>query len=274
MEIGRINEIHTQILDIYRKDLLQIVEKYFNNEENSSKEKRSKEFTTTLVTRADLEINNLLIEKLPNLLEDSVVISEESDFKSLSRYTFIVDPIDGTHAFASNLDDWGISIALYEGSNAIYSIIFYPNCKTEYYYAIKGLGAFDPSGKVNFHSFFKFKPAFMCAPSSRKIGRALIEYTKGKQVQFRAYGSAVYAGYTIFRGGTDFIVFDSLNVWDVLGCVFIAEEAGLTTKWFGAKPDFDSNADITLTKCTLLIYKPDFDKDLLADIIKVIESEI
>jgi fructose-1,6-bisphosphatase/inositol monophosphatase family enzyme len=273
MDNKKLQEVHDQIVSLYKNSLLPIIRKYFDNEENSATEKVSVDYANTLVTQADLAINEVLLEKLPVIVPGAKVVSEESDDRTIAEYTFIIDPIDGTHSFARNLDDFGISIALLGAGIPLYSVIFYPNSKTEYYYAIRGNGAFDNTGKrINAKPVFMFKPTFICAPSSRKVGRALIDYAKGKMLSFRAYGSCVYAFYSILRGGTDFLVFHKLNIWDIAGCLVIAEEAGLTVKWFGDAPVYDNSVDITKVKYTVCIYKPDMEKGLLSALMSEVEG--
>ena len=273
MDNLQIKQIHGQVLELYTTSLLPIVRKYFGKETNLAKEKQSDKYANTLVTQADLAVHTALFENLPKILPGASVISEECNDRTITKYTFIIDPIDGTHTFARNLDDWGISIVLIESGEVIYAVIFFPNCNTKYYYAIKGLGAFDSEDKkVSPRAFFKFKPTIVCAPFSRKTGRALIELTKNKMLSFKAYGSVVYALYTQLRGGTDFLVFDHLNIWDVLGCAFIAEQTGLVVKWVGTKPNYENKAnhDILTQKYTLITYKPDFDKNQLDDLVNMV----
>lgn len=275
METEQILNLHKQLLEIYRTAILPIITKYFDNKINSTQEKSGGEHSSTLVSEADLSINNILKEKLPELIPGASIISEESENSIVNKYAFVIDPIDGTHSFVRSLDDWGINIELCEDGKTIYSIIFFPNCKTEYYYAIKGLGAFDSSDeKIVSKKSFIFKPLFISCPSSRKIGRALINYTEGKMLSFRVYGSVVYAFYTVLRGGTDLIVFDDLNIWDILGCVFIAEQMGLIVYWFSEKPKLDNTINLKETYYTLMIYKPDLNNKLLKDLQNIINGVI
>lgn len=271
MDVNILKEIHTKTLGLYNRLILPVVEKHFGSENNKTGEKTGEKYANTLVSDADLEINKILSENLPLVVPNSKIISEESENNVAGEYTFIIDPIDGTHSFLRNLDDWGIAIELCSKGVLVYSIIFYPFLKTKYYYAIKGQGAFDSDDKnIEVKKFFEFKPSFVSMPASRKIGRALIKYTNRKMISFRAYGSCVYGLYTLLRGGNDFIVFDDLNVWDVLGCSFIASEAGFLVNWFSDPPNIDGSQDLKKMMCTLMIYKPDCNNKLIKDIKSII----
>jgi len=275
MDTIELQNAHKKILNLYHSSILSIISNYFNSIQNIIEEKDGGKYTNTLVSSADLEINKILTDNLPKIVTNAVIISEETESNQIGEYTFIIDPIDGTHSFLRSLDDWGITIELFHGGEVIYSVIFYPHSKTEYYYAIKGLGAFDPDdSKIQVRKFFEFKPSFVCAPASRKIGRALIDYSQGKMLSFRAYGSCVYAFYTLLRGGNDFIVFDDLNIWDILGCVFIAEQSGLIVYWFGDQPKLDGSDNLKEIKSRLIIYKADYNKEQIEKIKSLIHNKL
>lgn len=267
--------IHTKILEFYRTTLLAIINESYSKQNCDYDIKSGGKFSDTLVTSTDIEINNALTQFLPTLINNSSVVSEESKNFQIQEYTFVIDPIDGTHTFAKNLDDWGISIALCEENVVIYSIIFYPNCKTEYYYAIKDQGSFDNQDNcVKSTPCFTFKPTIVCAPFSRSIGRKIIDYTKDKMLTFRTHGSCVYALYTVMRGGTDILVCDRLNIWDIIACEFIASQASLVCEWEQGNRNLINNPTIRDEKFILKIYKPDVPRELLNDIDKMIEEEI
>lgn len=275
MNTIELQNIHRSIVMLYRTSILPVITNYYNSDVNTVEEKNSDNYKNTLVSKADLEINKLLFENLPKIVVGASIISEESDNHNFDEYTFIIDPIDGTHSFLRNLDDWGIIIELCHKNEVIYSVIFYPNSKTEFYYAIKGLGAFDSdNNKIKINKFFNFKPSFVCAPASRKVGRSLIEYAKGKMLSFRAYGSCAYAAYTLLRGGNDFIFFDDLNIWDILGCTFIAKQAGFVVTWYSDEPKLDNTEGIKNKRYRLLIHKPDYDTAQIEEIKSVIQKAL
>jgi len=275
MDILELQNVHKSILDLYKTSIIPIITNYFNNDKNSVKEKDGGNYSKTLVSNADLEINKILVSNLPKIVNGAHIISEESENNQFGEYTFIIDPIDGTHSFLRNLDDWGIAIELCHKNEVVYSVLFYPNSKTEFFYAIKGLGAFDSdNNKIKTKKFFDFKPSFVCAPASREIGRSLIEYAKGKMLSFRAYGSCVYAVYTLLRGGNDFIFFDDLNIWDILGCQFIAEQAGFIVCWYSDKPRLDNNDNVKENRYRLLIYKNDYNVTQINEIKGIIQKTL
>tara|TARA_Y100000590_G_scaffold176294_1_gene201426 strand:- start:256 stop:1029 length:774 start_codon:yes stop_codon:yes gene_type:complete len=70
---------------------------------------------STPVTNADLEINNILIKKIKELTPDIPIVSEESsknkNSNNLNNF-WLIDPIDGTHDYINNKDEFTINAAL------------------------------------------------------------------------------------------------------------------------------------------------------------------
>ncbi len=98
----------------------------------------------TVVTEADLAVDELLKSAITKARPDDGWLSEESKDtpKRLSKSRlWIADPIDGTRAFSDVTRFWGIGIALTENGAPIASGIYRP-FDDVMYHAIKGGGAF------------------------------------------------------------------------------------------------------------------------------------
>jgi myo-inositol-1(or 4)-monophosphatase len=81
------------------------------------------------VTEADIALDSFLKGHLSELLPQAGWLSEETadDPARLGRsYVWIVDPIDGTRAFASGHPDWAISIALVRDGQPVLGILHAP----------------------------------------------------------------------------------------------------------------------------------------------------
>ncbi|QFU15735.1 3'(2'),5'-bisphosphate nucleotidase CysQ [Microvirga thermotolerans] len=81
------------------------------------------------VTEADIALDSFLKERLTGLLPDAGWLSEETadDPARLDRsWVWIVDPIDGTRAFATGHPDWSISIALVRDGRPVLGVVHAP----------------------------------------------------------------------------------------------------------------------------------------------------
>ena len=95
------------------------------------------------VTEADLAVDRLLHQRLTAARPDYGWLSEETldgPERLVRSRVFIIDPIDGTRAFAEGQDSWAHSLAIAEKGEVIAAAIFLP-LKSMLYTAEKGGGA-------------------------------------------------------------------------------------------------------------------------------------
>ncbi len=81
------------------------------------------------VTEADIALDTFLKQHLGGLLPEAGWLSEETadDPARLDHaYVWIVDPIDGTRAFASGHPDWSVSIALVRNGRPVLGVVHAP----------------------------------------------------------------------------------------------------------------------------------------------------
>ncbi|MET0530872.1 MAG: 3'(2'),5'-bisphosphate nucleotidase CysQ [Microvirga sp.] len=81
------------------------------------------------VTEADIALDTFLKDQLLALLPEAGWLSEETadnPERLDRRHVWVVDPIDGTRAFASGHPDWAISIALVSDGEPVLGILHAP----------------------------------------------------------------------------------------------------------------------------------------------------
>lgn len=96
-----------------------------------------------LVTQADLRADEIICEGLARLFPGVPVVSEEGS-PSVRRGRgdcFLLDPIDGTHNFASGLPFWAISLARVSGDE-VHEAWLLDGPRGDSYRAKRGRGAF------------------------------------------------------------------------------------------------------------------------------------
>ena len=100
-----------------------------------------KENISSVVTRADLEAEEAILNVLETCLWKANIISEECGFRDHgSKYTWVVDPLDGTSNFAAGLPWFGTLIALLEGTEPVLAGLYLP-VERSLYLAEEGQGA-------------------------------------------------------------------------------------------------------------------------------------
>lgn len=102
-----------------------------------------------VLTEADLAIGKFVVEKIKETYPDHNIIDEEAGVVDKnSRFTWVVDPIEGTSNFASGSDDYGIMIGLLEDAMPIAGGITVPS-RNLIYLAERGKGATKNGQRLN-----------------------------------------------------------------------------------------------------------------------------
>ena len=81
------------------------------------------------VCQVDIDVNNLLRERLTALAPDAGWLSEETvdDAVRLNhRRCWVVDPIDGTRDYIRGREGWAVSIALVDGEQPVAAVLDAP----------------------------------------------------------------------------------------------------------------------------------------------------
>ncbi len=103
-----------------------------------------------LVTDADFASDKTIQEFLLKRTPDFGIQSEEGR-NDATEYKWIVDPLDGTLAFAHNLDRYCVIVALVKGVEIQAGVVYHPPSETVYS-AYRGGGAFKNGEKMTVDS--------------------------------------------------------------------------------------------------------------------------
>jgi len=126
-------------------------------------ETTQKESQSSVVTQADLRSDALIVKLIADKFPQHNIISEEGGFiNRQSRYTWIIEPLDGTSNFASAIPWFGVLIALFEDSCPVMGGAYLPT-SDQLYFAEKGRGT-----SMNGTSFSLDK--------SRKLSESLVAF--------------------------------------------------------------------------------------------------
>ena len=90
----------------------------------------------TPVTNGDIKVNEIVTKKINELTPNIPIISEEtSDNKSINdlKDFWLIDPIDGTHDYINNLDEFTINAGLIFDKKPVAGLIYAPAKKRMFY---------------------------------------------------------------------------------------------------------------------------------------------
>ncbi|MFA6515127.1 MAG: inositol monophosphatase [Candidatus Paceibacterota bacterium] len=209
------------------KEAEEIALRYFSFEVDST----WKEDNTPL-TKADTEINDLVIKKINEIYpEHSIYGEEKSEIKENSKYIWVCDPIDGTMAFSCGIPTFVFSIALVDQSNGlpILGLINDPIMKNMYW-AYKDGGAYRNGKKISVANNSILKNTYLnTAASGWSVGFSnlpLIKTLSEKKCAVMKFPSFIYGGIQVANGKYIGAVFFKEYGHDVAALKIITEEAG------------------------------------------------
>lgn len=182
-------------------------------------------------TNLDLEVDDLLVVSLPAALgldEPVAWVSEEKpvdDSRFLTRYAFIVDPIDGTRNVLRKRNEAAVSVALWEnGVGVIWACVFNPfSC--ELFTATPGGGAFRNGEPIHVTTINDMKNALFLVSIHESV-TGMLKAAESK-LNVRQVGSIAYKMCLVAAGhGDATFTVNPRNDWDIAAGLLIVKEAG------------------------------------------------
>jgi myo-inositol-1(or 4)-monophosphatase len=180
-----------------------------------------------VVTEADLAVDALLHDMLRGARPDDGWLSEERvDDRSRMRCrrVWMVDPIDGTRAFAEGVPQFAISIALVEGGEPLLGVVLNP-ATGERFEASRGGGAWLNGQRLSVSTCTALADAKLL--SSRTEMKRRHWPSMIPEARFTAIGSLAYKLALIAGGRFDGLVsLRASHDWDIAAAQLIVGEAG------------------------------------------------
>jgi len=206
--------------------------KYILNADRSAIAIDSKAGPANFVTEYDKKVQDLLEEKLMEIVPDAKFVGEEENSEKVTekgKY-FVVDPIDGTTNFIKDYHVSCISVALIEDGKVQIGIIYNPYLD-EMYWAQRGMGAYcnDKKIQVSDQPLSNGIVLFGTAPYYEELNQLSFQmaYDYFKQaLDIRRSGSAALDLCAIAAGRAELYFELRLSPWDYAAGSLIVEEAG------------------------------------------------
>jgi len=215
-------------------------------------------FLNGLVSYVDRTAEEMLVERLHQLLPEAGFITEEDTIaQTPAELQWIIDPLDGTTNFLYGVPHFSISVGLKQGDTLILGLVHHvPN--NESFYAWKGGGAWCNGQAIHVSTRARMRQAlvgtgfpyhnFEHAEAWFKALRTFMEQGRG----VRRMGSAALDLAYVACGRLDIFFEYGLNAWDVAGGAVLIQEAGGKVCDFSAGPDFMDKKEILA--CSAAVY--------------------
>ncbi len=226
----------------------------------------SKSSSIDLVTEYDVAAERLILARLAERFPGHAWVAEEGGAQEngSSRYTWYIDPLDGTNNFAHGYPVFCVSLALYEGDQPLLAVVLDP-MRDECFSAIAGRGAFLRSGQSS--------PRALQVSASGALAHSLLAtgfpYDRhisphDNLAQFAAFlkraqglrraGSAALDLANVAAGRLDGFWEFKLSRWDVAAGILLVQEAGGLVTDMAARPVSMIDKQVHLVAANVLLH--------------------
>lgn len=185
----------------------------------------------TPLTAIDLQIETFLLDCISQHYPHHRVITEEGGiYPGDSEFVWIIDPIDGTRAFASGLPIWGISIGVLWKAKPYLGAFYMPALREMYWGSAEG--AFCNSLPISRRSTAEFDDplVFFAVPSDAH------RLYKVNFPRLRSLGSTAAHLVYVARGAAIGALTRKVKIWDLAGVLPILNQMGITLLYLSGKP--------------------------------------
>lgn len=219
---------------LFVKKLILDVGKYQLSHFRTNIKKREK-CRNDFITEVDENSNDMIIKEITSKFPKDSIYSEESPFQiGGSRFTWLIDPVDGTHMYMSGLPMWGVCVSLMYEYEIVAGFAYLPYLN-EFFYGIKNQGAFLNDKKIFIGQEKTLDQTFVLLHSKflRNTDMSIIKEVMDLTARNRCLGvSSIEMVYTA-AGFVDAYIGYSLPIHDISAGLIIINEAGGVVKDWG-----------------------------------------
>jgi myo-inositol-1(or 4)-monophosphatase len=191
-------------------------------------------------TEIDKAAEMVIIKELRRAYPEHAIHGEESGLSHKARYTWVIDPLDGTSNFMRGLPHFCVSIALLEEGVPQHAVVYDP-VRDELFTASRGSGAFLNDRRMRIGQRNSLEGALLGTgfpfrqrrrlPLQLRMVRQLLEQAE----DLRRTGSAALDLCYVAAGRLDGFFEFGLMPWDMAAGILLVREAG------GSCVDFDGS---------------------------------
>jgi myo-inositol-1(or 4)-monophosphatase len=185
----------------------------------------------TLLTNIDQQVEAFLLERISKHYPGHNILSEEGGtYPGESEFMWIVDPIDGTRAYASGLPIWGISIGILCQGEPYAGAFWMPRTGDMYWsnqnQAVHNGKQLPRRRGVNIHHHL----AFIAVPSNTHL------YYEISFPRIRSLGSTTAHLAYVAQGTALAALTRQIKIWDVAALLAVLNLTGIALIYLSGKP--------------------------------------
>ncbi len=182
-------------------------------------------------SEVDSDAEKVIIKELRRAYPDYGFVGEESGAQINGRYTFVIDPLDGTSNYLRGFPHYCVSIALVDNGEPTDAVIFDP-LRNELFTASRGAGAQLNERRIRVADRKELAGAMITTgfpPRERARAGAQLECVRELLVHaedIRRTGSAALDLAYVACGRSDAYFEAGVKDWDIAAGVLLVREAG------------------------------------------------
>jgi myo-inositol-1(or 4)-monophosphatase len=234
-----------ELIDLYELIAVRAVERAGSILKDAfyAKKERMVKSKYEVVTDLDLRSQKVIVSTIRKFVPEHNILSEEDvEIDKESAFTWIIDPLDGTHNYMDSRYSFGINIGLLMEKEFIFSLSYLPfgnrlEGGRELYISKKGRGTFmnDKHSRVSDKKRLRDMTLLLNSSISRdpESTSALFTILVRQLNRVRIPGSAAVELCYIASGRADVMVAQYLKPYDLVGCLHVEEAGGKVTDFFG-----------------------------------------
>ena len=182
-------------------------------------------------SEADRKAEDAAVKELKRAHPDYAILGEESGAQGRGRYTWVIDPLDGTSNYLHGIGHWCVSIALLEAGEPLHGVIFDP-LRNELFTATRGGGAVLNDRRIRVAERKDLNAALIATgfhPRERARAGAQLDAVRTLLLHaedIRRGGSAALDLAYVACGRLDGYFEAGVQPWDIAAGMLMVREAG------------------------------------------------
>ena len=206
----------------------------------------------TLLTQADVEIEQFLVAQISSTYPDHALLGEEGARNEInSPYMWVIDPLDGTTTFVQGLPGWGIALGLLYLGQPIFGLFYMPLLDDLTYTTHDGIYCNQQILRQTVRTDWSRK-GFLAVTSTAHRDFDIDLF------RTRALGSVSANLVYTARGSATAALIPKAYLWDLVAAACILKQAGGAICYLSGKPvDYSALTDGSLAPEAIIAGHPD-----------------
>lgn len=189
----------------------------------------------TTITRVDREVSRIVIEALKQHTPQYGIISEEepAPYRPEADWQWVIDPLDGTAAFARGYPVWGLGIGLMRRWEPLEGYVHFPVLSESYGFDGRTLCLNgQPAPPIEKDSLPDTRNYLIDSSLHKRIST----FATFKDAKLRVFGSNLFHMVSLAMGRAEAMICGRVYLWDLAAALPMTRARGFTERYVDGSP--------------------------------------